>query len=64
MRYRKFFSWYQEDFDGGRFSSLNGVFARYADLLADAPADRQRIEQGNVPIDYLDYDWALNDVRG
>ena len=60
----KIFSWYKEDFDDGRFSSLNDMFARYADLLADAPATRQRIQQGNVPIDYLDYDWALNDVRG
>jgi len=60
----KIFSWYKEDFDDGRFSSLNDMFARYANLLADAPANRQHIQQGNVPIDYLDYDWALNDVRG
>jgi hypothetical protein len=60
----KIFSWYEEDFDGGHFSSLNDMFARYADLLADAPADRQTLQQGKVPINYLDYDWALNDVRG
>jgi hypothetical protein len=38
------------------------VFARHADLLADAPADRQKIREKNAAITYLDYDWSLNDL--
>lgn len=62
----KIFDWYQEDFNSGYqgFDSLPGVFARYADVLADDPAAQQRIRQGQAAISHLSYDWALNDVRG
>lgn len=42
---------------------LAAFAARYAKQLADAPADRERIRAGNVPIVFTDYDWSLNDVR-
>jgi hypothetical protein len=62
----KIFDWYGEDFRLGHRSidSLPAFAARYADQLADAPADRQRIRAGGVDIAFTDYDWALNDVRG
>jgi len=69
----KIFDWYGEDwtrgargFDGGTqpIRSLAGYFARYAGLLADDPGDRERIRAQAAGIDFLDYDWALNDVRG
>lgn len=69
----KIFDWYGEDwtrgargFDGGTppIRSLVGYFARYAGLLADDPGDRERIRAQAAGIDFLDYDWALNDVGG
>lgn len=61
----KIFDWYGEDFRLGHrgIASLPAFAARYADQLADAPADRDRIRGGGVDIAFLDYDWALNDVR-
>ena len=60
----KIFDWYGEDFELGHrgIGSLAAFAARHADLLADAPADRERIRNGTVKIVFLDYDWALNDA--
>ncbi|HLL18882.1 MAG TPA: DUF547 domain-containing protein [Rubrivivax sp.] len=62
----KIFDWYREDFELGHrgIGSLAAFAARHADLLADAPADRDRIRNGKGEIVFLDYDWALNDARG
>ncbi len=59
------FDWYRKDFEQGHrgFRSLNDLVARYADQLADAPADRERLRSGSVPIRFIEYDWRLNDVR-
>ena len=61
----KIFDWYGEDFRLGHrgMASLPAFAARYADQLADAPADRERIRAGSVDIAFTDYDWALNDAR-
>jgi Protein of unknown function, DUF547 len=61
----KIFDWYGEDFRLGHrgIGSLPAFAARYADQLADAPADRERIRAGGVDIAYTDYDWTLNDAR-
>ena len=61
----KIFDWFGEDFRLGHrgIVSLPAFAARYADQLADAPADRERIRAGGVDIAFLDYDWALNDAR-
>lgn len=61
----KIFDWYKEDFTSGYrgFDALPGVFARYAELLADTPDGRQRVRNSAVRIGYLDYDWGLNDSR-
>jgi hypothetical protein len=60
----KIFDWYGEDFRLGHRGvvSLPAFAARYADVLADPPADRERLRAGNVGIAYTDYDWALNDA--
>jgi hypothetical protein len=62
----KIFDWYKEDFSSGyrNFNSLHEVFARYAKLLADRAEDQQRLKEGRVSIQFLDYDWGLNDVPG
>ena len=56
------FKWYRQDFESGQrgFNRLEDLTARYAEQLADAPADRERIRAGNVPISFLEYDWSLN----
>jgi hypothetical protein len=61
----KIFDWYGEDFRLGHrgISSLPGYLAGFADLLADAPADRARVRAGQAEVAFLDYDWALNDAR-
>ena len=61
----KIFDWYGEDFALGHrgIASLPAFFALHADLLADAPADRERLRGMKVGISFLDYDWALNAAR-
>jgi Protein of unknown function, DUF547 len=61
----KIFDWFGVDWTLGHrgIHSLPQFLARYAEALADAPADRERIRAGNVPVDFLDYDWRLNDAR-
>jgi hypothetical protein len=61
----KIFDWYGEDFRLGHrgIASLPTYAARYADQLADTPAERERIRSGTVDIAFADYDWALNDAR-
>lgn len=64
LKVSKIFDWYGEDFRLGHrgIRSLAGFFAGQAERLAEAPADQARLRAGTVPIDFLDYDWALNDV--
>ncbi len=58
------FKWFKEDFEKGHkgFRKIEDVLARYAEQLADAPADRDKLKSGQVAISHLDYDWSLNDV--
>ncbi|NMM06141.1 MAG: DUF547 domain-containing protein [Polaromonas sp.] len=61
------FKWFREDFekpgsDGRGFKQVEDVFAKYADLLADATADREKIRTKHVAVTHLDYDWSLNDL--
>jgi len=65
------FKWFKEDWTSG-YRGIGGAgpvtsreqyFARYADLLADSPADRRLVAEGKAPIAHLDYDWSLNDAR-
>lgn len=58
------FKWFREDFEKGHkgFRRVEDLLARYADQLADAPADRERLRGGAVTISHLDYDWSLNDA--
>lgn len=65
------FKWFKEDWTSGyrgigggpAVTSREQYFARYADLLADSPADRRLVAEGKAPIAHLDYDWSLNDAR-
>ena len=61
----RIFDWYGGDFKLGHkgIGSLPAFFARDAAVLADAPADRERLKAQGVPISFLDYDWKLNDAK-
>ena len=61
----KIFDWYGGDFKLGHrgIASLPAFLARFANQLADAPADRERIRSQSVPVSFIDYDWMLNDAR-
>lgn len=60
----KIFDWYGEDFRLGHrgVTSLPAYLGRFADQLADLPADRETIRIGGAQIVFLDYDWRLNDA--
>lgn len=66
------FKWFSTDwtsayrgFDGKSppMQSREQFFAKYATLLADAPAQQQVISERRATIRHLDYDWSLNDVK-
>lgn len=59
------FKWYSEDFTSGLkgFTSREQFFAKYADHLADAPEHRKAIREQSVAFKFLEYDWALNDLK-
>jgi hypothetical protein len=61
----KIFDWFGEDFSLGHrgITSERAFFAMYAEVLADAPADRERVRNQQAKVVFLDYDWALNDAR-
>ncbi len=58
------FKWFEEDFRQGHqgITSLRAFMAKYADQLADAPAERERIQGQELEVAFLDYDWTLNDA--
>ena len=66
------FKWFSVDWESG-YKGFDGktpaiktredYFARYAKLLADAPADQQKIADGKATIATLDYDWSLNGAK-
>ena len=68
----KIFDWFKEDWTSG-YRGIDGktppirshaqYFARYAALLADRAEHRKTIEDQKAPIQFLDYDWTLNDVK-
>jgi Protein of unknown function, DUF547 len=66
------FKWFKEDWESGykgfdgktpAIKSREDYFARYAKLLADAPADQQKIADGKTGISFMDYDWSINAVK-
>ena len=65
LELNKIFDWYGDDFKLGHLgiASLAAFAARYAEQLADSPADRERVRGQQMPISFLDYDWKLNDAR-
>ncbi|MDD2834443.1 MAG: DUF547 domain-containing protein [Methylotenera sp.] len=58
----KIFDWYKKDFERGwhGWNSLHAFFAHYAESLTNNPELKQAIEDGNVDVKFLDYNWHLN----
>ena len=58
------FKWFKEDFEKGNkgFSKVEDVFVKYADLVTTDEAARTQIRAKTIAIEYLDYDWKLNDT--
>lgn len=63
LQVSKIFDWYGKDFEKGHqgFASLKATFGRYAGQLTKTPEAQERIRQGDYKLEFLDYDWRLND---
>lgn len=57
------FDWYREDFEGGNmgYQRLEDFLLNYRDALNMNAAAVQQLSLGEMDIDFLDYDWRLND---
>lgn len=53
------FDWYGDDFDSA--GGVHGFLARYPEALDLAPAEAAMLRAGDARIEFLDYDWTLND---
>jgi len=71
LQVSKLFDWFEEDwkrgtrgFDGSApaIESREAYFARYAPLLAGEAAGQERIASKRAPLEFLEYDWTLNDA--
>jgi hypothetical protein len=58
----KIFDWYAKDF-AARAGSVETWLSAYADRLTDDPRQQQVIREKKARIEYLDYDWTLNDRK-
>jgi len=54
------FSWYEQDFKD-KYGSLNDFLIRYGKVFTLTGSELEIINQGKFSVDYLDYDWSLND---
>lgn len=61
----KIFDWYGKDFEKGHkgYDSLKATFARHAVQLAATPEAQAKVRSGDYRLEFLDYDWKLNDSR-
>lgn len=60
----KIFAWYGDDFiDYRGYPSVAAFLGAYAEILTDDKAAQLRVKAGDTPLEFLDYDWRLNDYR-
>ncbi|MDF1764466.1 MAG: DUF547 domain-containing protein [Oleibacter sp.] len=59
------FKWYRDDFAAGwkGTESLNEFLLLYASSLKLNPEQQKSLASGDMDIEFLDYDWRLNDKR-
>ncbi len=58
----RIFDWYGKDF-AARAGSVEAWLAKSAGKLADDPKQQQLIRDMKAKIDFLDYDWTLNEKK-
>ena len=58
----KIFDWYAKDF-AARAASVESWLSAYADRMTDDSRHQQVIREKKAKLEYLDYDWMLNDKR-
>jgi hypothetical protein len=65
LQVSKIFDWYGKDFEKGHkgYDSLKTTFARHAAQLATTPEAQAKVRNGDYRLEFLDYDWKLNDSR-
>ena len=65
LQVSKIFDWYGKDFEKGHkgYDSLKAAFARHAAQLATTPEAQAKVRSGDYRLEFLDYDWKLNDSR-
>lgn len=64
LQISKIFDWYGDDFIGYRgYPSVSAFLGEYAELLSDTPADQLRIKAGDALLEFLNYDWRLNNYH-
>lgn len=61
----KIFDWYDEDFARGwnGSQSLSQFLLRYSDALNLNSAQKKLLQQDKLDVEFLSYDWNLNDVQ-
>lgn len=59
------FDWYSKDFERGwqGWSSLGQFFIHYRDSLADTPRARELLNTEYMDIQFLEFDWLLNEKQ-
>lgn len=64
LQVSKIFDWYADDFSHGwhGVTSVKQFLAAHAADLTAEPSAQAHIRAQQVPVDFLDYDWKLNDV--
>ncbi len=65
LKVSSIFKWYSEDFEHGwkGIHSLSDLFILFSDALELSNTDVERLQAGQIEIEYLDYDWRLNDKK-
>jgi hypothetical protein len=63
LRASSMFKWYREDFEQGwrGIKSLQQFFSQHSASLGLSQDEAGRLNTGQIDIEYLDYDWRLND---
>jgi len=61
----RIFDWYGKDFEKGHkgYDSLKTTFGRHAAQLAATPEAQAKVRSGDYRLEFLEYDWKLNDSR-
>jgi hypothetical protein len=66
LQVSKIFDWYGKDFEKRATRAtirLKTTFARHAAQLAATPEAQAKVRSGDYKLEFLDYDWKLNDSR-